>query len=636
MRDLGWFEIKAFPAPVRIFELRGRGERRSRIDSARARGFARFVGRKRELERLEGALEKVVLGEGQIVQVVGEAGIGKSRLCHEFLESCRERGLRTGDWQVLSHLPTTPLLGFVEFLRSRLGIPPTDPPAVVREKLSRLGGGEVPWIEDFSRLIADMLSVPEDAHETGVGGPSRPIVDVGRLVEDLALAAGRLGPWVIVLEDVHWLTSEAAAILHGILAIVPRTRAMLLLTVRTEGSTPAWLGSVGETLHLGPLDVVDANGIVRDLLGEDPSIAPLSGRILERSAGNAFYIGELVQSLVECGAIVGEKGAYRLGRLEGAIALPATVEALLGARIDRLQGREKSVLRAAAVIGPEFARRILERSLGADEEEIGRALEALTAAEFVERRDDPGEERYRFRHPLLHEAAYGSQLEASRAPLHAAVAAALAEGEPGELDERAAVIADHLMRGGERLAAARWGSRAARWITTRNVTEALKAWERVASLLDHVEPTEESRRLWLEATINLLELGSRVGIGRERAARLFEGGDEIAAGLGDDRGRARLHGAYAQLRAMKGDPHGTIDLTRRAIVMARRSGDEHLVADLRIALVFGYLTAGRFREVRALAEEVLQPWPLPRGGSRGRIERAMGGYVVLFHGMAIL
>ena len=261
-----------------------------------------------------------------------------------------------------------------------------------------------------------------------------------------------------------------------------------------------------------------------------------------------------MQALVEGGSLEGERGAYTLAAPVAEAAVPASVQAALAARIDRLERREKAVLQAAAVIGKEFPAPVLERVVEIQPAELEDALRNLVAGEFVYEQELYPEALYAFKHPLTQEVAYGSQLAERRASVHAAVARAIAEHYPERLDERAALLAQHWEAAGETLEAARWHARAAVWSGTGNPSQALLHWGKVRELAGALPASAETVALGLTARIFALQFGWRLGISHAEAEALFNEAEALASRSGDLRSRALLLGTYgAVIGVSEGD-----------------------------------------------------------------------------------
>ena len=250
--------------------------------------------------------------------------------------------------------------------------------------------------------------------------------------------------------------------------------------------------------------------------------------------------------------------------------MPASVQAVLSARIDRLGPREKAVLQGAAVIGKEFPAPVLERVVELQPAELEEALRNLVAGEFVYEQEIYPEVLYAFKHPLTQEVSYGSQLGQRRAAVHAAVARAIAEHYPERLDERAALLAQHWEAAGETLEAARWHARAAAWSGTNDPTQALRHWHRVRELAAALPESEEAAALGLTARLSWLNYGWRLGISHDEAEAVFNEAEQLALRAGDIRSRAILLSSYGAVRGLgDGDLHGYAQ-ARPAGVRARR------------------------------------------------------------------
>jgi tetratricopeptide (TPR) repeat protein len=347
--------------------------------------------------------------------------------------------------------------------------------------------------------------------------------------------------------------------------------------------------------------------MLADLLGEDPSLDGLAELVGERSEGNPFFIEEIVQSLVEQGSLTGERGAYQLVGTIEQVAVPASVQAVLAARIDRLPERDKAVLGAAAVIGREFSQAILAPVAGSAPNDLEEALGELVSGEFIYLREFTPEPVYLFKHALTQQVAYGSQLEERRGALHAKAAEAIASGNPERLEERAALVAGHWEAAGEQLEAARWHTRAATWAGTGDPAAAFSHWQRVRELADELPESQESAGLSLAARNFLLAFGWRLGISREEAARLFGEGERIAQRTGDVRSRALQLAGYAGLKALgDGELTEAVRLGGEAVALAEESGDPHLYVGIVPAACHSLAFVGRLRESIAMTDRAIE------------------------------
>jgi adenylate cyclase len=331
---------------------------------------------------------------------------------------------------------------------------------------------------------------------------------------------------------------------------------------------------------LRPLGREASEELLRALLGSDVSLARLRARIAERAGGNPFFVEELVQSLVEGGELAGAPGAYRWAGGAGEPAIPATVQNVLAARIDRLPEAAKAVLQTAAVIGREFAEPVLRRVVEEPAEALAGALATLTRAELVLEQALYPETVYAFKHPLTHEVAYRSQLAERRRRVHARVAEALADLGTGGLGERSALLAHHWEEAGDALQALRWHARAGEWLGTREPVEAMRHWQAVRRLLPEVPESSETLGLGTAACLQILNLQWRAGLSEEEVAQVFAEGKALAERSGDLAARARLLNFDGiALSTVAGRYREGLAHVEEALALAEATGDlAHLVA----------------------------------------------------------
>ena len=492
LEDLGRVTVKGVKEPLRVYELRGIGRLRTRLEVSRARGFTKFVGRQSEMAALEAALERAIAGSAQVVGVVAEPGTGKSRLCYEFAERCRAREIKVYEGHGVAHGKAVPWSPILEFFRSYFGITEQDTAQAARDKIAgRMVLLDETLVEGLP-LLFDFLGVPDPERQAPPLGPEARQRQLLDLIRRLARARSAREAAVVLFEDLHWFDRASEEYIENIVSeIAPGNRTLVLLNFRPEYHA-AWMQrSYYQQLPLLPLGGEAIRELFVDLIGIDPSLQRLTELIRERTGGNPFFIEEIVQSLVETGALVGTRGAYHLGKPAEEIGVPASVQSVLAARIDRLPEREKRVLQTASVIGEKFSEPILSRvaDLGDD---LPAALHALTSAEFLYQEALYPEAEYAFKHPLTQEVTYRSQLAERRAGVHAATARAIEELESAKLGERAALLAYHWERAGEAREAAKWHRRAAEWVGANNSSEAVRHWRSVRQLLDTLPEAPEN------------------------------------------------------------------------------------------------------------------------------------------------
>jgi predicted ATPase len=446
LRDRGMRELKGVSEPVRVYELAGMGRLRSHLEVARERGLSRFVGREGEMAVLESALARAREGVGQIVGVVGEAGIGKSRLCYEFSESCRKSGIEVWAAQCTARGARQPLLLVRELVRSVFGVTDWDSERAVRAKVAGRALLLDRPIEAELPLILELLGISDDGPSAG---PVRPDERLFPMLRRVLLGGRTARPAVIVVEELRWIDPPSEAFLKALVEALPSTPTLLVASFRPEYHA-RWLRTFNYTpLPLQPLDERSLAALVRDQLGTDSSLAPLAARIPDRVGGNPFFLEELIRDLLERGSVEEERGARGAAAPIDEAALPATVQAVLTARIDRLAERDKTVLQAAAVIGHQFTEPLLGHVTGLDDKQLRAALRALVRTGLLVRSSTTAS-GYAFKHELTQEVAYHSELGERRARIHGAVARALELQHPDKRDHLAALISHHLEQAGQR------------------------------------------------------------------------------------------------------------------------------------------------------------------------------------------
>jgi class 3 adenylate cyclase/tetratricopeptide (TPR) repeat protein len=444
---MGPIPIKGMGAPVEVFELVASSMTRTRLQASAARGLTRFVGRNQELDHLRQALERARGGQGQVVAVVGEAGVGKSRLLWEFIHSHR-----TQDWLVLesssvSYGKASAYLPVIDLCKSYFRIEARDDARNVREKVT---GKLVTLDESLRSLVPGFLSlldVPSDDAAWAAldaGQRRRRTVDGLRR---MLLRESQIQPLCLVFEDLHWVDAETQGLLDSLVEGLPTARVLLLVNYRPEYSH-GWGGKTFYSqLRLDPLPAERTDELLRVLLGDAEELDPLRHLLVERAEGIPFFLEESVRALVDSGALAGTRGEYRLARPFGSIQLPATVQAILAARIDRLAPEDKTLLQGAAVVGKDVPFAILQAILEMPEDAVRGGLARLQAAEFLYETALFPELEFTFKHALTQEVAYNGLLQERRKALHAKIVRVFERMYPERTSERTSWLTLHAFRG---------------------------------------------------------------------------------------------------------------------------------------------------------------------------------------------
>jgi predicted ATPase len=443
VNPLGPVPVKGAAEPVEVFELLRASTLRRRLQAAAARGLTRFVGRAAELAAVRQALSLAGAGHGQVVAVVGEAGVGKSRLIYEVVHSHHTPGWRVLESASVSYGKATPYFPVVDLLKRYAHVEDTDEPRTVRAKIT---GQVLTLDETLQETIPALLwlldILPDDSPFRMLEAPQRRQRALEALRRVL-LRESQVQPLLLVCEDLHWIDTETQALLDTLVESLPTARLLLLVNYRPEyqhgwGSTTYYT-----QVRLDPLPPTSADALLQSMLGDDPSLAPLTRLLIERTEGNPFFLEESVRALVETGILAGEPGAYRLTRPLPDITVPATVQAVLAARIDRLPPDAKRLLQTAAVIGMEVSFPLLQAVAGMAPETLHRGLAQLQGAEFLyETHLFPGRV-HTFKHALTQNVAYQSLLTSTRQQVHRQIAQALESLFPETAETQTELLAHH-------------------------------------------------------------------------------------------------------------------------------------------------------------------------------------------------
>jgi predicted ATPase/class 3 adenylate cyclase len=572
-KPLGPVPVKGLDAPVEVFELTGAGPLRSRLRVAAARGLTKFVGRDSEFEQLRRALSRTASGHGQVVTIVGEPGVGKSRLVWELTHFHQTHGWVIVQGGSVSYGKATPYLPVIDLLKGYFQVADHDDHRKIHEKvlgkLLTLDEGLRPVLPSVLALLD--VSV-EDAEWLLLDPPQRRQRTLDA-VKRMVLRESQLQPLLVVFEDLHWIDSETQALLDGLVESIPAARLLLLVNYRPEYRHEWGSKTYYTQLRLDPLPPESAEALLDVLLGPDPTFGDVRRLLTARTQGNPFFLEESVRSLVETGALVGDRGAYHLGRSVSTIEIPATVQAVLAARIDRLPEEEKNLLQTAAVVGRDVSFGVLEAIVDRPIKDLRRGLASLQAAEFLYEASTWPDLEYTFKHALTQEVAYQSLLKESRARRHEAIAQVLEQRFPSLAESRPDLLAHHYTEAG---------------LGARAIPYWHRAGQRASERSAHVEAIAHLTRG--------LELVAILPVGTERIPQELELQAALAVSLMATQGfgAPEVGRAYARLRelcAHADEPAQVVDavaglwayhLVRADFDSARQLGEELLRLGQRI------------------------------------------------------
>jgi class 3 adenylate cyclase/tetratricopeptide (TPR) repeat protein len=606
VKPIGPVAVKGLEAPVEVYEMLGAGPLRSRLQAAAARGLTRFVGRETEVEQLRQALGHAVAGHGQLVALVGEPGVGKSRLVWEVRHSHRTHGWLTLQASSVSYGKATPYLPVIDLLKGYLRIQDQDDPRAVREKVTgkllTLDEALKPTVPAFLAL----LDVPvDDAAWSALDPPQRRQRTLEAL-KRLFLRESQVQPLLLVFEDLHWVDGETQAVLDSLVESLPTARILLLVNYRPE-YTHRWGSKTYYTqLRLDPLPPESAEALLDALLGSDTALRPLKHLLIERTEGNPFFLEESVRTLIETKVLAGERGAYRLAQALPSIQVPATVQAVLAARIDRLAAEEKRLLQAAAVIGKDVPFAVLQAIAEVPEDVLRHGLAALQAGEFLHEARLFPDLAYTFKHAVTHEVAYGSLLQDRRRALHARIVEAIEALHAGRLTEHVEQLGHHAFRGEVWEKAVPYLRQAGTSAAARSAARAAVAWfEQALSALRGMPETREIQEQSIDIRIDLRFAHWQAGELGKLYPSLREA-ERLARMLGDQRRLGWVSTFMSHYLLVTGDSSHARACAQNAKDISVAVGDAELTASAYYYLGWACHTAGDFRGAEHFLRKSIQ------------------------------
>ena len=580
--------VKGADAPVTAYRLMGMGEEHRVV----GRAESNLVGRRWELSAVEGLLDRAVEGHGAVVGVVGPPGIGKSRLVRELSAMAATRGVDVFTAFCESHTSQVPFHAVARLLRAATGVEGLDEQPARDRVRDRIPEAHP---EDLA-LFDDLLGIAEPDSPLPSIDPDARRRRLTALVNAASLA--RKTPAVYVVEDAHWIDEVSESMLDDFFTVIPQTPSLVVLTYRPEyrGTLSRVVGA--QTVALAPLRDSETVALITELLGPDRSITGLGQRIAERAAGNPFFAEEIVRELADRGVLRGESGAYISTAEVAEVSVPATLQATIAARIDRLDPKAKRTLGAAAVIGSRFNLDLLT-VLGVEP-----VVPDLVAAEFVDQVRFTGQPAYVFHHPLIRSVAYESQLKSDRAELHRRLAAAIEARDPASADEKAAVIAEHLEAAGDLHAAFGWHMRAGAWSSSRDITAARTSWQRACLVADRLSDDDPDRLAMRIAPRTLL-----CGTAYRSAAALADTGfnelRDLCTAAGDKRSLAISMIGQIVEYMLRGRVREASRATSEMVAFTESIGDPVFTLGNSVAAIIVKQGAGAIAEVLRLAQNAI-------------------------------
>jgi class 3 adenylate cyclase/tetratricopeptide (TPR) repeat protein len=578
VQALGPVSVKGVAAPVETFSLTGATAVRSRLQVAAARGLTRFVGREAEMEVLLTALEQARSGHGQVVAVTGEPGVGKSRLVWEFTHSNHTQGCLVLESSAVSYGKASAYLPVIDLLKRYFQIEPRDDARKIREKVTgkllSLDRGLESCVTPICWLFDVLPRAPEWERLDAAVRRQRLRDSIRRVL----LHESHVQPLVMIVEDLHWIDSETQTLLDGVVEGLPPARVLLVVSYRPEYTHGWGSKTYFSQVRLDALPSTTAAKLLQALLGTDASVAALTPMLISRAEGNPFFLEECVRSLVESRVLSGDQGAYRLAKPFGSWHIPASVQAVLAARIDRLSQHDKRLLQVASVVGKHVPFVLLQAIADLPDEALRDGLNRLQATGFLDKTGLFPDLEYSFKHALTHEVAYAGLLHERRRALHARATEAIEVVFADRLDDQVDRLAHHAFEGRRWDAALTYARMAGQRAFARYANhEAVTFLEQALVAQGHLPETPDMHeqafelRLMLRRALNVLT---------EFPASLHHAQEarKLAERLGDPRKLAQALAFEANTLYTMDDFDGSLRVGRRATDEARRIGDAVLGA----------------------------------------------------------
>jgi class 3 adenylate cyclase len=582
-------QIKGADAPVPARQLLSMGDGHRAV----GRAESNLVGRRSEMSAVESLLDRALDRHGAVVGVVGSPGIGKSRLVREVAAMAGRRGVEVFAAFCESHATDIPFHVVARLLRAFTGVGDLDGSDARTQVRARVPDADP---EDLL-LFDDLVGIADPEVELPKIDPDARRRRLTALVNAASLA--RQAPAVYVVEDVHWIDEVSESLVADFVAVVPQTHSLVLITYRPEYRGALSRVPGAQSIALAPLSDSETAALVTELLGPDSSVGGLATMIVERAAGNPFFVEEIVRELAERGVLRGNRSAYvsTVGAAE--VSVPATVQATIAARIDRLDPAAKRTLSAAAVIGSRFSRGLLE-TLGIDP-----VLDDLVGGEFIDQMRFTRQPEYVFHHPLIRTVAYESQLKSDRAELHRRLAAAIESRDPASAEENAALIAEHLEAAGEMHVAYGWHMRAGTWATNRDIAAARQSWERAQTIADAL-PAEDPSRAAMRIAPRTMLCATAIRVHAQVAGARFDELRELCTAAGD---KASLAIAMAGLvidHVYQGRVREASQLASENMALIEAIGDAALTVGLSTTPIVAKIESGEWCDVLRWSQRVIE------------------------------
>jgi len=602
--SLGKVEVKGKKEPQNPFELIKTGEVGTRIGASIAKGLTRFVGRKNSMAALLDVFDKVTSGTGQVVGVVGEAGVGKSRLLLEMRNMLPQGEYTYLEGRCLQYGGSMPYLPLLDILRSYLNIREGDREFLIKKKLEEKILGLDETLKPVIPFFQDLLSLSVDNEHFTKLEPKKKRERTFEAIRDMLVRGSQERPLILTFEDIHWIDKTSEEFLNYMIGWLPNTSIMLLLLYRPEYTHPWGSKSYYTKVGLDQLGANSSSELIKAILEEGEVAPELRQLILNRAAGNPLFMEEFTHTLLETGSIERKSDRYILSEKATDIQVPDTIQGIISARLDRLEDNLKRTMQVASVIGRDFAFRILQTITGM-REELKSYLLNLQGLEFIYEKNLFPELEYIFKHALTQEVAYNSLLLRRRKEIHEKIGQAIEELYAERLEEFYEMLAYHYSRSDSHEMGIRYarlsGEKAEQNYAHK---EACDFYKSALDLINQLPETDENKKEKMELLFLMREPLSLLGF-PEGSLGMLQEGERLSRELGDKSRLARFYNAMGMYYSHRGDPQMGIKYSEDAFKAARKNQDIELMAPLAFGLCVSYMPAGEYYKIVDVAPVVI-------------------------------
>ena len=622
VKSVGAVQAKGVSRPVEAFEVVAATTARTRVQAAAVRGLTPLVGRRREIEVFSKLMEEVGSGKGQILAMVGEPGLGKSRLVHEFTRHQLRPGWLVLEGASVSYGKATPYFPLIEMLRRYFQIADSEGSEDIREQV-------VMHILELDNMLKDAIppllfllgALPDEANPPPALARFKAVVEATErylgmdpqqrrlctfeALKRVLIRESQRQPVLIVFEDLHWIDSETQAFLDSLVESLPMARILLLVDYRPEYSHGWGDKSYYTQLRVDPLQPGSAEELLQYLLGSNKDLVPLKQLLIQRTEGNPFFQEESVRSLVETGVLVGENGKYRPGLKLDEICIPNTVQNVLADRIDRLPLEEKRLLQTASVIGVIVPLPLLRAVAELPEDDLRRCVSHLQTAEFLYETNLFPEVEYSFKHALTTEVAYGALLHERRTTLHGTIMKALEAMTESIPHDQLEKLAHHAFAGELWDKAVLYQDQAGiKALACSANREAVGSFDKALEALCRIPKTRKNLEKAIDLRLNLrnaLFLLGEFG----RIHNCLSEALSIAEDLKDSNRLRRVWNLQISYFALTGEPDRVLELGERALALKIDTADPgaDIVTKNYMGIAY-HITGNYFRAIDLLKQTI--------------------------------